>query len=63
MASKLSTINVQGVVSEQVHKVLRDDAYSKRIALRDLIRNILIDYANKVNSDLTSGQMPKIEKE
>lgn len=63
MAPKLSTINVQGVVPETVHKVLRDDAYNKRIALRDLIKNVLTDYTNKVNSDLTSGQLPTNKKE
>ena len=41
----LSERNVQGMVPEETHKALRDIAYVKRIALRDLVREVLMEYA------------------
>ena len=47
----LSTRNVQCVVPAEVHRVLREVAYSKHTALRDLICEVLCkfveDYQNK----------------
>lgn len=52
----LSERNVQGMVPEETHKALRDIAYVKRIALRDLVREVLIEYAANTVSQTKQAQ-------
>lgn len=47
MSILLSTRNVQAIIPNETHKVLRDIAYANGIPLRDLIHDVLVDYAKK----------------
>jgi len=42
--STLSSHNVQTIVPREIHKALTDEAYSKNIPLKDLIREILVKH-------------------
>lgn len=43
--SSLSTHHVQTIVPEEVHKTLREIAYSKKKPLKDLLKEVLTQYA------------------
>jgi len=40
-----NSLHIQTVIPEYTHRVLRDIAYEKRMPLRELIRNLLINCA------------------
>lgn len=42
--AKLASHHVQTIVPEEVHKALRDEAYEKKVAMKDLIREILVQH-------------------
>ena len=42
--SNLESHNVQTIVPASVHKALRDEAYERKIPLKDLIREVLTQY-------------------
>lgn len=52
----LSDRNVQAVVPAETHKILRDIAYVKGVPLRDLLRNILIEYGDSALAELKNRQ-------
>ena len=51
MAATLSTRNIQALIPVEVHKVLRDIAYERNMPIKDLMCDILCDFAGKVQKE------------